>query len=208
LTKQIQKTYSGHILIGEEGTRRENNRQSSYIWAIDPIDGTTAFVQGLPGWGIAIGLLYQGQPCFGLFYMPLLDDLTYTTGQGGVVCNGHKITATVCSDWGPKGFLAVDAGAHHNFYLNVKRIRALGSTGANLVYVARGTATATFNSKVRLWDVVAGAAILNQVGGTVQYLSGKPLDYLSLLDGQLAPEPIIAGHSEVLVGLKEVIRSR
>ena len=208
LVEQIRTAYPDHNLIGEEGARSSDHQSSPNTWTIDPIDGTTTFVQGLPGWGISIGLLHQGQPCFGLFYMPLLDDLTYTTDQGEVYGNGRLLNETLRRDWENKGFLAVNSSAHHDFQINLKRIRALGSAGANLIYTARGSATAAFLQKARLWDVVAGAAILARVGGELRYLSGKPVDYLELMDGRLIPEPIIAGRPQVLDEVQRAIRPR
>lgn len=206
LAERIRTAYPDHSLIGEEGTQKGDHVSPS-VWVIDPLDGTTAFVRGLPGWGISIGLLERGQPCFGLFYMPLLDDTAYTNGRGQVYYNERRLERTVRSDWEQKGFLAVNASAHYDFQIDVRRTRALGSVGANLVYTARGSATAAFLPKARLWDLVAGAAILTAAGGELRYLSGRPVDYEALFGGQLAPEPIIAGHPKVLAGLQGAIRS-
>lgn len=207
LVDQIRTAYPDHGLIGEEGGRAQARLASPYIWAIDPLDGTTAFVQGLPGWGISLGLLHAGQPIFGLFYMPLLDDLTYTAADG-ICVNEKTLGRVVRPDWGRKGFLAVSTGAHHDFHIDVLRTRALGSVAASLIYTARGSATAALVPKAYVWDLVAGGAILNQAGGKLCYLSGKPVDYQSLLDGRRAPEPIIAGHSDLLAELQSVIRPR
>jgi myo-inositol-1(or 4)-monophosphatase len=185
LTERFQTAYPDHYLIGEEGARNQQRQLSPNVWVIDPIDGTTAFVQGLPGWGISIGLLRHGQPCFGLYYMPLLDDMTYITSQGDVYYNKHNLAGTLRSDWDQRGFLAINATAHYEFQINLKRTRALGSISTNLVYTARGTATATFIPKAHLWDLVAGAAILTRVGGELRYLSGRSVNYLELLDGRL-----------------------
>jgi myo-inositol-1(or 4)-monophosphatase len=208
LAEQIQTVFPEHNLVGEEGVWNQKKRVSPNVWVIDPIDGTTAFVQGLPGWGISIGLLHHGQPCFGLHYMPSLDDMTYTVSRSEVYCNEHNLAGALRSNWGQKGFLAINATAHYDFQINLKRTRALGSISTNLVYTARGAATATFAPKAHLWDLVAGAAILTSVGGELCYLSSRPVDYLELLDGRLTPEPIIAGHPQVLAELPGVIRPR
>ena len=206
LAERIRATYPDHHLIGEEGARSAENHRSAFVWALDPIDGTTAFVQGLPGWGISIGLLHHGQPHFGLFYMPLLDDVTYTSNQGEVYCNHQNLTGMLREDWQNKGFMAVNSTAHHNFEIDVKRTRALGSIGVNLVYTARGAAAAAFIAKASLWDLVAGAAIMHGVGGELRYLCGDPIDYVSLFDGRRAPKPIIGGHPKVLDWLQGKIR--
>jgi myo-inositol-1(or 4)-monophosphatase len=209
LTEQIRSVYPDHLLIGEEGGGDRNTHSTAHIWTIDPVDGTTAFVKGLPEWGIAVGLLYQQQPVFGLFYMPLLDDMTCTADTGLYYKqNGqeHLLKQTVPSDWGQKGFLAVSsANTHRHFRIEVDRVRTVGSIGASLVYVARGIAVAAFIPKARLWDLAAGAAILSQAGGELRYLSGKCVDYRQLLNGCLAPEPVIAGHPRLLAELPKAI---
>jgi myo-inositol-1(or 4)-monophosphatase len=208
LVQQIRATYPNHTVIGEEGTRGNLDHQTAYIWAIDPIDGTTVFVQGLPGWGISMGVLDRAKPAFGLFYMPLVDDLTYTGADGVVYCNECALTDKLRQDWADKGFLAINSTAHHDFHIDLKRTRALGSVGTNLVYTARGKATASLITKASLWDLVAGAAILQGVGGELRYLSGKPIDYLALLNGQQVTEPVIAGHPVVLDQLQGQIAPR
>lgn len=206
LTERLKRAWPDYGLIGEEGAHSDAKSESPYTWAIDPIDGTTVFVQGLPGWGISVGLLYNGQPCFGVFYMPLIDDITYVTHRGEVVNNGILLRDSVRKNWAEKPFLAISSSTHHDFQIDIKRTRALGSIGANLVYTARGTAAATFISTAHVWDLVAGAAILQRTGGELRYQSGRPIDYPALLDGKLIPEPIIAGHPAVLDSLATAIR--
>jgi myo-inositol-1(or 4)-monophosphatase len=208
LTARIRAAYPDYGLISEEGTRAMGQCSNADIWVVDPLDGTTAFVQGLPGWGISIGLLHRGCPCFGLFHMPLLDDLSYTTGQTGTCCGDRGLHQAIRMDWGKKGFLAVSASAHHGFEIDVRRTRTLGSVGASLVYTARGAAAAALIPKAHVWDLVAGAAILAETGGELRYLSGDRIDYLELVDGRLAPEAIIAGHPNLLDELSSLIRPR
>lgn len=208
LYARIKTAFPAHRVIGEEETRDQDNQTAPNVWAIDPIDGTTAFVQGLPGWGISVGLLYEEQPCFGVFYMPLLDDLTYTTATGDVYCNERCLGRSVHQDWDAKGFLAISASAHHDFHIKLQRTRAMGSVGSSLVYTARGAAGGAFIPKAYLWDLVAGAAIVMGTGGELRYLSGRSVDYLELLDGRIAPEPIIAAHPNLQARLSHAIKSR
>jgi len=208
LAERLRAAFSQDRLIGEEGTRSQDVAASERVWAIDPIDGTTAFVQGLPGWGVSMGLLYQGQPRFGLFYIPLLDDMTYTGSDGISYWNDRPLRGSLRTDWSDKGYLAISSTAHHKYKIDIKRTRALGSAVTGFVYVARGSATATFNTQTSLWDLVAGAAILAGVGGELRYLSGRPVDYEALFDGRPTPEPVIGGHPAVLDGLVGKIEAR
>ncbi len=203
LTAVIHQTYPTHGFIAEEGTVQQS--QSNYLWAIDPLDGTTVFVKGLPGWGISLALFHNESPIFGMQYMPLLDDLSYATTEGAF-CNGEPLVNSVAKDWRHNGFVAVTASAHQDFDIGVPRMRALGSISASLVYAARGTATAVFIPRAYLWDLAAGALMVQQAGGELRYLSGQPVILADLRDGQLNPEPIIAGHPQIVDELMTVIR--
>jgi myo-inositol-1(or 4)-monophosphatase len=208
LAERIEQAFPSHGLVAEESVGQRVLRSSDVIWVIDPLDGTTAFTQGLPGWGIAIGVLFQGEPVLGFYYMPLLGDLTYTTAQGEVFYNNHRLKPAMRLNWGQKGFLAITTTAHADFQINVRHTRALGSHHTNLIYTARGTATAAFLPKAYVWDLVAGAAIMRWLGGELRYLDGTAVNYRELLDGRLAPQPIIAGHANVLKTLPDLIQFR
>ena len=209
LIEQIRQVYPEHALIGEEGGPSEAASSKSTIWTIDPLDGTTVFNQGMVEWGIALGVLHQGQPAFGLFYMPATQEMFYTAGPETIGDTyGQPLRLVLRAEWGYKGFLATTASAHALFDINVRRTRAPGSVGVNLVYTARGTAAAAFLPKPCLWDIVPGAAILDRVGGVLRYLSGAPVDYLALLDGRSTPEPVLAGNPTLLAELQQKISPR
>jgi myo-inositol-1(or 4)-monophosphatase len=207
LVEQLRELFPTHSFLAEESAWGPVD-PARPIWVIDPLDGTTAFIQGLPGWGISIGLLQQGYPVFGLFYLPLTDDLIYTGATNTIIANGQLLPTVLRQDWQNNGFLAVNTTAHQKFQLDVPRLRAMGSVGANLVYTIRGAATAALIPMAYIWDLAAGAAILRRAGGELRYLSGAPVELGPLLNGQLAPEPIIAGHPQVLTALQHAIKIR
>lgn len=196
LISQLQKAYPTHDILAEESDPAE--QKSDFLWTIDPLDGTTAFVHGLPDWGIAVGLLHKGKPVWGVFHMPMLGRTI--VNDGGDKGEGAPTT------WGIKGFLAVSSSsAHRKFSMKVQRFRTVSSVSTALVYVAQGVAAAAFIPKARLWDLVPGMAIIEQAGGEMRYLSGKPVDYEALNDGRITPEPVIAGHPNLLDELQQSI---
>jgi myo-inositol-1(or 4)-monophosphatase len=205
LLAQLRTAYPCHTVVAEE-TAYETSTFSPYVWAIDPLDGTTAFVFGLPDWGIILGLLYQWQPVFGAIYFPALDELLVTLN--GKPCISKmaqpdlKDVKGPALKWSHKSFLAVSsASVHQKFNIQLPRVRTVGSIGAGLAHIARGTATAAFLPKAHLWDLVAGAAILNRAGAELRYLSGEPVNFEALANGDLAPEPILAGHPLIVARL-------
>lgn len=206
LTAHISTQFPDHGILSEEGTNHQPAPSSAYLWTLDPIDGTTAFARGLPNWGIALALLCEGTPVWGAFYMPLLDDLTYSTAQG-VQCTQHSAPLRVCTHWEQGAFIATSMSAHTKFHFDIRRLCATGSISANLMYTARGTATAAFIPRAYLWDLAVGAAILPHCGGEMRYLSGKKINYLALLDGQHAPEAVLAGDPYVVQQLQHAIHA-
>ena len=205
LAARIWAAYPGHGLIAEEGARASG---AEYLWAVDPLDGTRAFVQGLPGWGISIGVLCHGQPCWGLFYMPLLGDWTHTQGEGGVLWNGRDLRGAVRGEWDDQSYLASSSSVHSDYQIDVKRLRALGSIGANIVYTARGSALGALLHKAHIWDLAAGAAILARAGAELRYLSGREIDWAELVDGRRISEPILAAHPDLIPRLQTLIQKR
>jgi myo-inositol-1(or 4)-monophosphatase len=207
LSERVQASYPNHALIGEEGAR-SGPRNAEILWAIDPIDGTRAFVQGLPCWGMSIGVLLRGRPVFGLFYMPLLNDCTYLDSAGEVICNGHRLFETLRSEWDDQSFLAISSSTHWSYEIDIKRTRALGTLAANMVYTARGSALGAFCERASIWDIAAGAAILQRLGAGIVYLSGRAVDWGELLDGRQIPEPVVAAHPALLPRLRAAIRRK
>ncbi|MBV7329416.1 hypothetical protein KFU94_14435 [Chloroflexi bacterium TSY] len=130
--------------------------------------------------------------------MPLTGELTYAVNPEEIYFDGLRLQDSVCTQWAPKRFLAINATAHADFAIQIRNTRALGSIGANLASTARGIAIATFAAKARIWDLVAGAAIIHSAGGALCYLDGQPIDYLALLDGRVTPQPIIAAHPHLV----------
>ena len=84
--------------------------------------------------------------------------------------------------------------------------RALGSTAAHILYVARGSAIGAIVGDIQIWDIAAALAVLERAGGQYCYLSGRPVELDRLLDGRQTPEPIIVAPPQLLAPLLEIIR--
>ena len=211
LVERVRATYPGHAIIGEEGGAHQS--QGDCLWAIDPIDGTRAFVSGLPVWGVSIGLLARRpasgpSPCSaGVFYMPLLREMYHVDVRGDACWNGRPLTPIKPGTWDANALLCVPADAHRAYDIRFQGItRAMGSTAANLIYVARGSALGALIAPVHIWDLAAALAILERVGGEVRYLSGRPVDVGALMDGRRAAEPMLAAAPADLARFLEQVR--
>ena len=206
LVRHIQEAYPDHGIIGEEGARETGGE---WLWAIDPIDGTRAFLSGLPVWAISLGLLHDGLPVWGLLYLPITGDFYYTE-DSGAFWNGQLIRCRPPEPWEASSLLCVPSNSHRRYDLFAFPgiTRALGSTAVHIALVARGVAVGALTGHTHIWDTAGALPILERAGGAVSYLSGRPFDPAALLDGRKAPEPILAAHPEVIERLRAAIRWR
>lgn len=206
LRERIGAAYPEHAIIGEEqgGALIE----AEYLWAIDPIDGTSGFTQGLPIWGISIGLLRYGVPVLGSVYLPLIGEWYEVDLEGPATFNGHPLQVTTGNLLDSEAWICVPSNIHRRYAIDFPgKVRSLGSVAAYLCYVARGTAAGALVGRAAIWDIAAGLAILRRAGGDMHLLeSGEVLDLRGMLTGRPPAEPLIAGSPAALTLLRERIR--
>lgn len=198
--------------ITEEETNSTVGEQ--YNWIVDPLDGTTNFVHGLPVFSISIALMEYGQLVLGVVYEVNLDECFYAWKEGPAMLNDKVISVSKVDSM--QHSLIATGFPYTNFsrfseYLqvfeycmrNTHGLRRLGSAAVDLVYVACGRFEAFYEYGLQAWDVAAGAFIVQQAGGRVsdfaggdKYVFGKEL---------LATNSKI--HSEFLAVVKEKFAS-
>jgi myo-inositol-1(or 4)-monophosphatase len=162
-------------IVGEEGAPTSGS--SGYTWVIDPIDGTTNFINGIPQWCIILACVYQGQTVIGVVHDPVHDELHHATIGGGAFCNDKPIRCSAKTSLrdgslgvgfsgrtqagGIKALvnLATDAGTV--FWRN-------GSGGLSLAYVATGRILGYVEEHMNAWDFLAGHLIVSEAGGRVE----------------------------------------
>lgn len=207
LRERIMAAYPQHGIVGEEG--KNHNAGAEYVWALDPIDGTGAFVSGLPVWGISIGLLQHGRPVLGCMYMPALDEWYEADLDGPALFNSRPTEVLRTDLLDSESWICAPSNAHRRYDITYPgKVRSLGSMAAYVCYVARGTAAGALVGRPKLWDVAAGLAVLDRAGGAALLLSGAPLDLQPMLQGQSAPEPVIVGSPAALDMLRAHIQIR
>jgi myo-inositol-1(or 4)-monophosphatase len=197
---QIRQSYSGKdygILAEESGGSWQDKE---FVWAIDPIDGTRIFLNGLPLWCISIGLLRQGEAYRGAVYLPTTNDLYYTDDEGHAFWNSRSLVGRLQTNWDHDSFIAVPSGLHRRYEIKFRRVRALGAIATHQVYVAGGVALAALHRKVSIWDIAGAQAILKAVGGITVHLDGTPLRIADVLAQRKTAcgGPILAGHPRVI----------
>ncbi|MBI4178272.1 hypothetical protein HY522_02460 [bacterium] len=167
---------------------------SGVLWAIDPIDGTSAFASSLPIWAISVGVVQDGRPEIGVMSLPGADELYWGDAQG-VFMNGKRVHLREGTDrFDSESALMVPSNVHRKYTISFPgKTRSMGSLAAHMAFVAAGSADATLLGRPHLWDIAAGAAMILVQGGVVLTLSGAPCDWAPLIAGDRPPEPLIAG---------------
>lgn len=167
--------------IGEES----GGSGGDAVWVIDPIDGTTNFLRGIPHYAISIGFVAGGEAVLGVIYDPSMDHLYAARRGGGATCNGrpirvretHSLDHAVLSFGFSHQSPVEDFAARTRAVLEHKaEFRRLGSAALGLAYVAAGHLDGFWQKYLHSWDVVAGIALIHEAGGrTNDFLAGDGL---------------------------------
>ena len=154
ITAALGEAWPGVGIVGEEGTARAGVGDGRFV--IDPIDGTSGFVAGLPTWCVCIGLIHGGQPRAGVVHFPCTGE-RYSAVGGDAWWNGTPLGPL--DDAAPAGdpFIVAHSWAHRRHRLDgIGKLRSLGSAAYHTVLVARGAARAALLGRVRVWDLAGG----------------------------------------------------
>lgn len=162
--------------ITEEGT--DTVQKDVYNWIIDPLDGTTNFIHGLPVFSVSIALIEKDKLLLGVVYEINLDECFYAISGKGAYCNGQPIRVSSAPKLADSliatGFPYYDFDLISNYLEALRRImqkshgiRRLGSAAVDLAYVACGRVDAFFEYNLNSYDVAAGALIVLEAGGKV-----------------------------------------
>jgi myo-inositol-1(or 4)-monophosphatase len=181
LVKGLQKILPEAGFVTEENTIETQQRE--YTWVIDPLDGTTNFIHGLPCFSISIALMQNSEVILGVVYEINLDECFYSWGGGKAWLNGREIRVSETPSLSES--LLATGFPYHDYsrlekYLelftwclhNTHGVRRLGSAAVDLAYVACGRFDAFFEYGLNAWDVAAGGFIVQQAGGKVTDFSG------------------------------------
>lgn len=165
--------------IAEEGT---GIRKEGVNWIIDPLDGTTNFIHGIPCYCTSIGLLRDGQVELGVILEITRDECFSAYKGGGAWLNGTRIHVSNCSEMNDSllatGFPYDDfeqeeeyMGLLNDLMHQTRGIRRLGSAAADMAYVACGRFEGFYEYGLNPWDVAAGVILVREAGGTVSDFS-------------------------------------
>ena len=163
---ELKKAKPSYSIISEENGI-ENNKDKDNTWIIDPIDGTTNFLHGIPHFAISIALKSKDEIISGLIFDPIKDEMFYAEKNRGAYFNNQRIRVSKKNKI--DDCLFVVEGQFKND-LNLT-YRKTGSAALNMAYVASGRYDGYFQKNLNLWDIAAGIVLIKEAGGVINEIN-------------------------------------
>ena len=211
IVKELKRAMPDCAILGEETGASGKGRQT---FVIDPLDGTSNYLHGIPHWCVSIALVENGEPQHGVIFDPLRNELFTASKGSGAVLNDKRIRvserkelsgAMLITGFPPRERERV--GAHLDCVRELLReaedIRRTGSAALDLAYVACGRADGYFEAGVKPWDIAAGVLLVREAGGRVTDFRGAatgPMDARGVL-----PRQLVAGNLKLSEALQKGI---
>jgi myo-inositol-1(or 4)-monophosphatase len=209
LYEDLNKARPGYGFIGEEGGAREGS-DKSHTWIVDPLDGTTNFLHGIPQFAISIGLRREDTVIAGLIYNPANDELYIAERGKGAFLNDQRLRVAgrrqlndcvvAC------GLPHIGRGDHDlsrremtEIQNRVAGLRRFGAASLDMAFVAAGRLDGYWERNLSPWDMAAGAILVREAGGTVSCVDGK--------SDPLQTGNVICGNEHVHAELVKILRS-
>ena len=199
--KIVLDAFPEHGFLGEEDPPEAINVPYDYRWIVDPLDGTTNFVHGVPHYAVSLALERQGEILVGVVYDPVHDDCFSAEKGHGARLNGEPIRVSEVEDiseaLGVLGFpphVTPDMPDYLVFEKALFRCQALRRTGSaalNLSYLAAGRYDLFWSFGTKIWDIAAGILLVEEAGGHVCSPDGTPFS--------LKKTPFLAAGTEKLL---------
>ncbi len=176
--------YPDHGILAEESGRTHGAKHSEFVWIIDPLDGTTNFIHGLPMYCVSIALAHRGVVQQAVVYDPTRNDLFYATKGRGAFLNDRRLRVSKrirMSDALIGTGFPFRRGDNFKRYLKMFEdvmaqcagLRRPGAAALDLCYVAAGYYDAFFETGLQPWDVAAGSLIVSEAGGLIGNFTGE-----------------------------------
>lgn len=211
MKEELRSARPNYGWLGEE-TGEEAGKDPTRRWIVDPLDGTTNFLHGLPHWAISIALEHKGEIVAGVVYDAAKDELFWAEKGAGAWMNDYRIrvsgrsrmveavfaTGIPYAGSGPLPAVLQDLA---RLMPRCAGVRRWGAAALDLAYVAAGRFDGYWERGIKPWDIAAGLILVREAGGFVEPIRETH-------EGALADAAqIIAGNSNLFQGFAEVIRS-
>lgn len=209
ILEEVANRFPSHRVLAEESGWSSDDEKAP-TWIVDPLDGTTNFIHGIPQFAVSIGVAVQGRVDFGVIFDPCRNDIFTAARGSGARWNGAP--CRVSDRNGLEGSLIATGfpfKAHRlldpylaifkDVFLRCKAIRRPGAAALDLAYTACGLFDGFFEFQLSPWDVAAGSLLVEEAGGRITDMDGGN-DYLECGNVVCGPQGV---HHELLA---EVMR--
>ena len=205
----IQEAYPEHMILGEEGALR-GEEDSEVRWIVDPLDGTFNFIRSIPHFAISIAVEVKGEVRYGVIYDPVRDELFTAVKGSGAQLNKHRLRvsserqlsrALIATAMPRKEepLLTRQLAALTDLFPKVAGIRRQGCASLDFAYVAAGRCEGGWASGLEIWDMAAGALLVQEAGGVIVTEAGGH-DFLEA-------GSVVMGNPATVAALSHVIGS-
>ena len=175
LIEELSKTKKNYSFLTEE-TGIIKNKDRDNTWIIDPIDGTTNFLHGIPHFAISIALKSNDELVSGLIFDPIKDEMFFSEKDKGAFLNNQRLRVSKKNSLEECLFSSNVEG----FKSSNLNMRCTGSAALDLAYVASGRLDGYFQKKINLWDVAAGTLMIKEAGGIVNDISKFAINNINI----------------------------
>tara|TARA_B100000579_G_scaffold205139_1_gene167668 strand:+ start:813 stop:1523 length:711 start_codon:yes stop_codon:yes gene_type:complete len=175
---ELKKSKKKFSILSEEIGEIKNSDKDNY-WIIDPIDGTTNFLHGIPHFAISIALRMKDEIVSGLIFDPIKNEMFYAEKNNGAYFNNQRIRVSQKKNLNECLF-ATGGKDEANSNLNLRRS---GSAALDMAYVGGGRYDGFFQKNLNIWDIAAGAIIVNEAGGKINNLNYSSNEVTKILAG-------------------------
>ena len=177
LLEELNKSKKNYSFLTEESGKIEN-KDKDKIWIIDPIDGTTNFIHGIPHFAISLALKIDNKLKSAIIFDPIKNEIFFAEDNNGAYYNNHRVRVSKRNNLEDCLFSSNSSGIKSIFpKLN---IRNSGSAALDLAYVGSGRLDGYFQNNINLWDIAAGALIVKEAGGTINDISKYEDDNINI----------------------------
>ena len=175
LIEELTKSKKNYSFITEE-TGIISNSDKDAFWIIDPIDGTTNFLHGIPHFAISIALKFKDEIRSGVIFDPIKNEMFYAEKNNGSFINNQRIRVSKKNDLEECLF----ATNHEGAKFSELNLRYTGCAALDLAYVGSGRLDGFFHNNINIWDIAAGVIIVEEAGGKVNNLNNFEINNIDI----------------------------
>jgi myo-inositol-1(or 4)-monophosphatase len=175
LIEELSNTKKNYSFITEE-TGTIKNKDKENIWIIDPIDGTTNFLHGIPHFAICIAHQSKNEILSGLIFDPIKDEMFFAEKDKGAFLNNQRLRVSKKNSLDECLF----SSNHEGLKFSDLNMRCSGSAALDLAYVASGRLDGFFQNRINLWDIAAGTLLIKEAGGIVNNIDKYDINKINI----------------------------